>query len=373
MDDAPAVMVLGAGLGTRLRPLTEVCPKPVAPLLGEPLVGTSLARVAAAGWTAVVVNAHHLAERLVADLSRWAEGRLPTLDLRFSVERPRVLGTGGALVEARPLLGDGPVAVINGDILCDVDLAGLWRRHRESGAAATLLLVEHPEVERFGAVSVDDAGRVIDLAGLGRRRAGAAGGSGGAAVARGVFAGVHLVEPEVFDHLPPSGESCVVRQGYVPMMEAGLDVRGVLHRGGWNDLGTIGRYLQTHVDLLRSGLASARRRGLLWSGFPPRVPGRALAFGLDADGTAYGDRDAVALDEGAVLRGPVALGEGARVGRGASLGPDVYVAAGAAVGSRASVERAVLWPGARLTDGASVRGAVCFARGGRQRVVEATA
>ncbi len=348
-------MLLGAGLGTRLRPLTDVLPKPAAPLLGRPLAGYSLQRVAAAGCTHVVINAHHLAEHLMVELSAWCAAQLPQLTVRFSVEMPEVLGTGGALVQARPLLeeasGDGPVLIINGDILCDFDLPQLLGAHRASGAAATLLLIEHPDVERFGAVTCDEQGRVIDLAGHGCRREDATGGAAGEEAARGVFSGVHLVEPQVYRHLPPGGFSCVVRQGYGPMMAAGEDLRGVIHGGSWNDLGTLERYLDTHEQLLDAG----------------PIADEGTAWSLAPDSTGHGDPGAVTIHPDATVNPPVALGAGAEIARDAKVGPGVYLGAGSKVGAGAAIVRSVVWPGAQVHPHANHSRVIAFHDGKKHR------
>lgn len=369
METDPSAIVLGAGFGNRLRPLTDELPKPACPLLGVPLLGYALARLRRAGLRRVTVNAHHLADRLVTEIGAWSAVHLPDLEIRYSVEIPDILGTGGALVAARPLMGRGTVAVVNGDILCDFHLPDLLARHRGAGAAATLLLAEHPDVDRFGAVVFDGDGRVTDLAGLVSRRTDAAGGPAGAEAGRGVFSGVHLVEPGVFEHLPPEGKSCVVRQGYVPWMGAGGDVRGVLHRGQWNDLGTPARYLQTHLDLLDGGFPGEDALDLLWEGAPP--PGVLPVYAVDVDGVEHGDRSAVRLAAGAGIEPPVALFAGCRLGVGASVGPHAVVGEGVTVEREASLRRAVVWPGATVSVGRSVADVIVFRHGKRNSIVPA--
>ncbi len=355
-DGSIVPFVLAAGFGNRLRPLTDVLPKPAVPLMGQPMVGHALARLARAGCSRAVVNAHHLDEVLVERVTAWRDRFQPDMQLDYSVEQPEILGTGGGLVAARSLLGSSSVVVVNGDILMDFDLPALLADHRRSGAAATLLIAEHPDVEKFGAIVTDGEGRVLDLAGLASRSVDAAGGVAGAEQGRGVFAGVYIVEPEVFEFLPPSGFACVVRQGHVPMMKAGLDVRAVIHRGTWNDLGTLERYLQTHADLLDHG-------------FPGGVAGAqvetaGIAYGLDAFGVEYGDRAAVDLHGRAVLQPPVALGAGCRVDAGVVLGPHAVVGEGARVGEGAAVSRAVVWPAVSVAPGARIVEAVCYRDGG---------
>ncbi len=352
--------VLAAGFGTRLRPLTDLLPKPAVPVLGQPLVGLILARLARAGQTRAVLNAHHLPAPLREQVDAWRDRHHPDLELAYSVEQPEILGTGGGLVAARPLLGEGTVALINGDILCDFDLPALTATHVAARAAATILLVEHPDVERFGAITADADGRVLDLAGLGQRRADADGGPAGEPVRRGVFAGVHLAGPAIFEHLPTEGFACIVRQGYVPMLAGGLDVRAVFHPGTWNDLGTLGRYLDTHAELLDHD-----------------VPGRceladasAIAWGLDVHGRPYGDASLVQVHGGAHLVAPVALGQGCVVGEGARVGPGCHLGEGVVVGAHCTLDRVVAWPSARIARAASFRRAVLFRDGAVTRAAE---
>lgn len=347
--------VLAAGFGNRLRPLTDVVPKPAVPLMGQPMVGHVLARLARAGCGRAVVNAHHLDEVLREQVTAWRDRFQPDLQLAYSIEQPEILGTGGGLVAARPLLGSSAVVMVNGDILMDFDLPALVAEHRRSSAAATLLIAEHPNVETFGAIVTDAEGRVLDLAGLASRSADAAGGVGGAEQGRGVFAGVHIVEPDVFEFLPPSGFACVVRQGYVPMMKAGLDVRAVIHRGTWNDLGTLERYLQTHADLLDQGFPGHDAAALVETG--------GIAYGLDPSGAEYGDRDAVALHPDAILRPPVALGANGSVAAGAVVGPHTVLGEQARVGAGAAVSRSVVWPDVAVDPGARILDAVCYRNG----------
>jgi len=360
MTEGIRPFVLAAGFGNRLRPLTDVLPKPAVPLLGQPLVGYALARLQQSGFERVVLNGHHLADRLQQEVDAFGARELPSMELKYSIEQPEILGTGGGLTAARPLLGDGTCAFVNGDILCDFDLLGLLQQHRRTGAAATLLVVEHPDVDRFGAIRVDGAGRVIDLAGLAGRERGAAGGKGGGEVRRGVFAGVHLVEPQVFDRLPAEGFACIVRQGYVPMMNAGQDVRAVFHEGTWNDLGTVERYLQTHVDLLDAGFPSGAAADLLAG------PG-GVAFGIDVGGDAFGSADAVEIASTAKLTHPVAMGAGCSIGPGAEVGPHAVLGRDVAVGERARVRQSVVWDGVELEVGDRLDGEVCFRDGGTLR------
>src|SRR5262245_661009 len=142
-------MVLAAGLGTRLRPLTDRVPKPLVPLLNRPLVERPLERLRGAGIHEVVLNVHHQASAVRTALG---DGRGLGLQIEYSVETD-LLGTGGgvARVRALGLLGEGTFVLMNGDSVVEVDLRAVIDAHRASGALATIVL--HPRTEaRFHAV-----------------------------------------------------------------------------------------------------------------------------------------------------------------------------------------------------------------------------
>ncbi len=206
--------ILAAGLGTRLRPLTDVTPKPLLPIRGRPILDHVLDHARAHGHEHVVVNAHWLAPQIVA----WASGRP---GVTVVVEAPVILGTGGGLKNAAHLLADRFV-VLNGDILCDVDLTALMEL-----PAPAVMAVRRRE-GRHTAVAVED-GRVTGIAGV-------VGNDGGA----WHFTGIHVMNRAELDRVPP-GEACIVRTVYKALVPDGK-VGAVIHRGVWADVGTHEEY-----------------------------------------------------------------------------------------------------------------------------------
>lgn len=161
-----SALVLTAGLGTRLRPLTLVRAKPAAPVAGAPLVSRILRWLRGQGVREAVLNLHHLPQtitRLVGDGAEF------DLAVRYSWEDP-ILGSAGGPRHALPLLGSDPFLLVNGDTLTDVDVGGLVRAHGSSGARVTLALVPNRAPGRYGGVLVDDRGRVTAFTARGDRR-----------------------------------------------------------------------------------------------------------------------------------------------------------------------------------------------------------
>src|SRR5438552_8545786 len=149
-------MVLAAGLGTRLRPLTDTLPKPLLPVAGRPLLEWNLLILKRHGITEVIINLHHLGEQIVRALR---DGARLGLRLAYSHE-PTLQGTGGGIKQATPFLKDGPFLVLNGDTLSDCDLTALIAAHRVSGALATLAVRDDPEAASWVPVTLDVRGRI---------------------------------------------------------------------------------------------------------------------------------------------------------------------------------------------------------------------
>lgn len=255
-------MVFAAGLGTRLRPLTDLLPKPVVPLMNRPLAAYALERLAAAGVTRCAVNTHHLA----SEVARALRDHVPAgLEIVYSHE-PELLGTGGGLRRGLERLGPThePILVMNGDIFFWPDLEGALALHRRLGAFATMVVRRDPRAARFGAIEVG-GGRV-------RRILGRPADVGGPLETR-MFTGVHVLSPEVVDALPREG--CVIRQGYQRWLEEGRVIGGFVDDAPWRDLGTPEEYLRAHLELLDGTLR--------WPGVVPAGGDVVLGAGARVD------------------------------------------------------------------------------------------
>jgi len=311
-------MVLCAGLGTRLRPLTNRVPKTAIPLCGVPLVSFSLGLLAGAGVRRAVVNVHHLPGLMVAA----AEAAARALGISLAVSRePVIAGTGGALREARAhLAGAEAIFLVNGDVLFDVDLSAALAAHRAFGALATMLLLPMPAGAGYAAVETDGSGAVRRIAG--------AFGPGGEGLTPWHFSGVHVLSPELLERVPAQPfEADVNRHVYPPLMASGA-VRGLVVGGTWNDLGTPARYLEASADVLAGRVRLAR-----FPGVDPFAGTRALAPGVRAAATAR-------IDPAARLEAPAYVGERCVLPAGAR------------------VQDAILWDDTALSPGETLQHAI---------------
>ncbi len=311
-------MILAAGLGTRMRPLTLLRAKPALPVLNRPLIHWTLRQLARSGVREVVINLHHLPASVRAAVR---QSEVPGLRVRYSHEA-ELLGTGGGPRHARRLLGDEPVLIVNGDALFDLDLRRLVARHRSSGARVTLALRVNPDPRRYASVVLARDGRIVGLPGARRRGRGRA----------LMFAGIHVVDPQLLERLP-AGPSDSVRDLYACLVDAGERVVGVPIRGPWFDLGTPELYRAGQLAVLRRGLGGTRAL--------------ATARGLIARGAR--------VARGAVVRRSV-VARGARVAAGARI-TDSVLWEGSSVGAGASVARSVI-AGGEVPAGARLQGGV---------------
>jgi mannose-1-phosphate guanylyltransferase len=311
-------MILAAGFGTRLGDLTAIRPKPMLPICGAPLVRWSVLWLRAQGIREIVINLHHLGEQIEAELG---DGSALDVAIAYSHEEGLILGTGGGLRQARPLLDDGkgtPIVVVNGKILTDLALAPVLARHREHDAEATMVLRRDVEGVWGGELAIGSDGKLATF--LGRTREGAEPGP------KMMFTGVHVIAPRFLDRVPPQGEQCIVRTAYRELFDAPRGIDAWEHEGYWWEHSTTERYLDGLANVLEG------RVELPW-----------------AEGALVGVDPEAMIGEGVEIVGPVRIAAGATIGAGAKIGPNVEIGERAHVAEGVKLERASVWPGARVT------------------------
>lgn len=231
-------MILAAGRGTRLLPLTAAVPKPLIEVAGKTLIAHQLERLAGVGIERVVVNLHHLGSMLRRQLG---SGAAFGLDIHYS-EEPELLETAGGIVAALPLLGDGPFLLVNGDVFSDFDLAELGGL--ADGILAHLVMVPKPAWQERGDFDLGEglgSGHLLRMNGPGTL----------------TYAGLARYHTALFRDLEPGFRPLR------PVLEAGIkagQVSGVVHRGLWEDIGTLARLTDLRARLAGGASAAALRR-----------------------------------------------------------------------------------------------------------------
>jgi mannose-1-phosphate guanylyltransferase len=315
-------LVLAAGLGTRLRPLTDHTPKPLLPVRGVPILGHTLAQLAASGCEAAAVNLHYLGDQIRRRFGDSHAG----MPLTWS-EEPDLLGTLGALHPLKQFFAPADlVLLINGDSLCRWPLRRLIRKHLAGGAGATLLLTSRPDPAIFsGGVGIDGSGGILSFRAGDPER--------GEVVRRAVFAGAHVLSPHLLSRVGP-GKADVVRDLYRPMLEAGERIDTLVDAGRWHDLGTPQRFLDGVLDWARADWPERLRRRSWISRESVLGPGVKILRSAIEPGTRVG--------EGARVERSVLL-PGARIGKGCVV-REAILGFGASVPPGTWVERRIIMP-----------------------------
>ena len=240
-------IILAAGFGTRLFPLTIDRTKPAIPFLNKPLVGYVAEYVAKFGFKDIVVNLHHQPESVQAALGN---GEKFGVKIEYTLEQPVILGTGGALENARHLLQDETFLVVNGKIITDLDLQSALETHRRTKALATMILKPNHRREKFTEIEVKN-GNVTNFLGFPKQKATVREGDNQSETLPPLmFTGIHILEPAVFDYLPAGVESDIIKAFYRPAMAAGKQISAHLTDGMWYELSTIPRYLDISIAVL---------------------------------------------------------------------------------------------------------------------------
>ncbi|HEX8567400.1 MAG TPA: NDP-sugar synthase [Pyrinomonadaceae bacterium] len=295
-------MILAAGFGTRLFPLTIDRTKPAIPFLGKPLVGYVAEYLSGFGFDEIVVNLHHQPESVKQALG---DGSDFGVRIHYALEQPAILGTAGALWNARDFLQDETFLVINGKIITDIDLAAALGMHKDSGALATMVLKENPNHEKFTIINTeggfvtgfggfpepifpdeDQKPKTKDQSPL-------------------MYTGIQILEPAVFDYIPPGVESDIISVFYRPAMAHGERIAAHVADGNWRELSTIQRYLDISLAVLKGenngvsvgknadiALTASVRDSILW--------------------------DDVAIEPGAIVERAI-LGDGVRIRAGETI------------------------------------------------------
>ena len=226
-------MILAAGLGTRLLPLTSKRPKPLVPVGNRPIIDRTIFWLKANGVDEIIVNAHHHRDQMRHHLDG---GRPFGMKIHVS-EETEILGTGGGLQKTRWFWDREPFIVVNGDILTDIDLTPIYETHRKRCDLVTLVLHDFAP---FNQVKLGGHGDILDI-------------SPAPEPGRLAFTGIHIMKPEVLDPIPEGRYSCIL-ECYRALIEASRPIRGhVVQNHYWRDAGTIESYIEANRETHERG------------------------------------------------------------------------------------------------------------------------
>jgi mannose-1-phosphate guanylyltransferase len=351
-----AVILLG-GEGTRMRPLSYFAPKQLLPIAEVPLIERVVAWLEDAGVDSVVFSLCYKPE---AFQDAFPDGQCKGSKVAYALE-PEPLDTAGAIGYASSFLQgeEGPLVVINGDVLTDIDLGAIVAFHNDSGAKATVGLVEVEDPSRFGVVDISSEGRILRFVEKPTKEAAPSNLANG---------GIYVFDPEVVRSIPKGRRVSVEREVFPDLASQGV-LFGIAPGGYWIDTGTPASYLQANLDVLMGKLGRPSAPGAqVGAGSPwrnPPAPGaRQVSPGIWQMGLAgivKGELvsecllgEGVEVGEAARVEACV-LGRRASVGRGCDL-TQCVVMPGAWIGQGARLSRCIVGPGAKVGEGAKLEG-----------------
>jgi mannose-1-phosphate guanylyltransferase len=336
-------MILAAGKGTRVRPLTYDLPKPMIPILGKPVMAYLVEHLAKYGVTEIMVNVSYLHEKIE---EYFGEGHQFGVQIGYSFEGytnddgevvPQPIGSAGGLKKIQEFGGffDETTVVLCGDALIDLDLKSALFEHRRKGALASVITKEVPwdKVSSYGVVVTDEDGRITEFQEKPSQEQ---------AKSNFISTGIYLFEPEVIDLIPKDREFDIGSELFPLLAEKGLPFYAQARSFNWIDIGTVSDYWQVLQDLLRGQIPQLN------------VPGTQIE-----DGLWVGLNTKIEW-EGTTIEGPVYIGSGAHIEPGVHIVGPSWIGHGSHICSGAKVVRSVLFEYTRVLHDVNLHEMIVF-------------
>ena len=310
VNNSMQAVIIAGGKGTRLRPLTDSCPKPMLPLIDRPFLEWIINRCREASVNDILLNVQYQSQQVI---DYFGDGDRFGVKIRY-IEESTPLDTAGAIKLAEPYFTGDSLIVFNADILTDLDLTALIKFHKDNQADATLTLTRVPDITPFGLVEINAQNKVQAF----REKPNAE--QAVEFLAQGINtinAGTYVLEPKIFDIYPTGEPLSFERKVFPNVLENGLKMMGFVSDGYWMDMGTPEKYFQAQVDVLE---------GKVPYDFGDRS--EQIRAGVWVSKTAN-------IAEGAVLESPCFIGEST------SIGKDAYIPSQTLVGANSLVNKAI--------------------------------
>ncbi len=339
-------MVLAAGVGSRLEPLTTQVPKPIVPVANTPVMEHLIKLLAKHGFNDICANLHYMPEKLT---EYFGDGSKFGVKLTFHTEE-KLSGDAGGVRACREYLQDDTFIVIMGDLITDTDLGKVIKEHKSKKALASIAIKEMDDVTRFGVVVTDENGFITGF----QEKP-----SNEEALSKFISTGIYVLEPEIFDHIPATGDYGFGRQLFPTLVAKNLPVLGVKIEGYWSDVGCVEQLREANFDALSGkvkvdlkGKKEKRGDATLWIGENTRI------------------------DDGAKFSGLVMLGQNCNVHAGATFGGTVVLGDNVSVESGAHIVDSIVWSGSKIGAKAEIKNSVigydCTVAGGTKQCEIAT-
>lgn len=321
-------MVLAAGVGSRLDPLTSRLPKPLVPITNVPVMEHIINLLKKHGYDDLIANLHYLPDQM---RDYFKDGKRLGVDLSFRYEM-ELSGDAGGVRACRDFLKGDTFLVLMGDLLTDCDLSYIVSEHKRKGALASIAVKKVPDVEHFGVVVTDENSFITGFQEKPKKEE---------ALSNLASTGIYVFEPEIFDYMPQEGSYGFGRQLFPSLVEKGEKVLGVEFSTYWSDVGTITQYRQSNFDAL-NGLVKVD------------IPGQRTVI----------NNYEVFIGEGASLHndvridGPVLLGARSTVGKGVRLSGSVVIGDDCVIDDNAVLNNVLTWSYSNVQSGARLENSI---------------
>ena len=319
-------MVLAAGLGTRLRPLTDLISKPMAPIVNRPVMEHIIKLLAKHGFKDIVCNLHYFPDEIknhFRDGSKWG------VNIVYSFEE-ELLGTAGGVKKVEDFFQGQTFLVISGDALTDIDLSNAYDFHKEKKGKATLILTEVEDTTQFGVVILDGEKRIK---GFQEKPL------SGEAKSNLANSGIYFFEPDIFEYMPPRGQFYDFGKNLFPdLLEKDIPYYGYKHNKYWNDVGSLDEYQQGNFDALEGRVEVD-------------IPGKMIKNGVWIGRNCKIQKDVIIIP-------PVCIGDDCTINKGAKLYGPMILGNNTTVDERAILYRGIKWGSGYVGKDASLIGAI---------------
>ena len=307
-------IILAAGFGTRLKPLTNDFPKPMFPVLNRPILEHTLHFLSSQDINEIAINLHHQSERIV---DYFGSGKKFKVKLYFSKEE-NILGTAGGIKKLELFFKDETFLVINSDILTDVNLKDVLKFHKEKKSKLTLVVRQDPKGEKCDSIQRVEEGRIVDFLGHSIKNS--------AATTKVMFTGIQIMEPDIFSRIPANKFYGTTEDVFPRMIQDGIPVYGFLHKGYWIDMGTRETYIQAQKDAM--------------------------------DGKVVLNNSYSKNPEGPLVVPPVHIGKNCEISQNAQVGPYAVIGDGCRIRPGAIVENSILWSDATIGNNSTIKNCI---------------
>ncbi|HEY9676479.1 MAG TPA: NDP-sugar synthase [Drouetiella sp.] len=321
-------MVLAAGVGSRLEPLTTQVPKPIVPVVNTPVMEHLLKLLAHNGFTEICANLHYMPEKIT---EYFGDGNKFGVKLKFQHEE-KLSGDAGGVRALKEFLKDGTFMVIMGDLITDADLAKIVAEHKAKKALASIAIKEMDDVSRFGVVVTDENGLITGF----QEKP-----SNEEALSKFISTGIYILEPEIFDHIPTTGEYGFGRQLFPSLVAKKLPVYGIKFEGYWSDVGCVEQLRESNFDAL-SGKVKVD------------LPGKKEQIGAATVWLG----DGAHVDATAKLSGLALIGENSKIGPGVTFSGSVVIGDNVVIESGAHLKDTIVWSNSKIGSNAEVTSCV---------------